>query len=394
MTQRIDLFVLGRQPTAVTSCGDDKWGDWRPHLAMILSNSTSKSGNNSSELDKKSIVTLGDTLSARGFLLAAHFCYLVAQVEFGNYSNKASKLVLLSSSSSLSFDAFATNEAIQCTEVYEYARQLAAPEFMIPSFQSYKFLYATRLAEHGRPAEALQYCEAVGNILAKSASTYSSSLIDQVYQLGSMLKYSDPQFLTENDGTSLGDPSWLTALEAAVKAAQADYSPVIGTEKLSFEQQPTEPESLPPTSTDYSSYQQQPHGQYGDQQNAQQQQQQQQQQYYHPASSVQQQPYYDPQSSGQQQLQQQNYSEDSHAHQQQQPSEQESNPYSSNAGQDYSSYGSSQYNPGYSWQQPQQTQQQQQQQQPWNHGEINAANGAVTDYWNPSNNNLVSHFSF
>jgi hypothetical protein len=222
--------------------------------------------------------------------------------------------------------------------------------------------------------------------LAKSASTYSPSFIDQVYQLGSMLKYSDPQFLTENDGTSLGDPSWLTGLETAIKAAQADYSPVIGTEKLTFEaqQQPTEPESLPPTSTDYSSYQQQPHGgQYGDQQqNAQQQ-----QQYYNPTTAnVQQQPYYDPQSSGQQQLQQQNYSEDSHVHQQQQqPSEQESNPYSSIAGQDYNSYGSSQYNPSYSWQQPQQ-----QQQQPWNHGEMNAANGAVTDYWNPSNNNLVS----
>jgi hypothetical protein len=52
----------------------------------------------------------------------------------------------------------------------------------------------------------------------------------------------------------------------------------IGTEKLTLEQQqqPTEPESLLPTSTDYSSYKQQSRGgQYGDQQqNAQQQQQQ------------------------------------------------------------------------------------------------------------------------
>ncbi|KAI9564384.1 hypothetical protein GHT06_008123 [Daphnia sinensis] len=381
--QTLYQLMSGRQPTAVTSCGDDKWGDWRPHLAMILSNSTSKSGSNSSELDKKSIVTLGDTLSARGFLLAAHFCYLVAQVEFGNYSNKASKLVLLSSSSSLSFDGFATNEAIQCTEVYEYARQLAAPEFTIPSFQSYKFLYATRLAEHGRPVEALQYCEAVGNVLVKYASTYSPSLIDQVYQLGSMLKYSDPQFLTENDGTSLGDPSWLTALEAAAKTAQADYSPTISGEKLTPEQQRTEPESLPP-STDYSSYQQQPHGQqYGEQQQNTQQQQQPQQQFYQP-SSVQQPAYYDQQSGGQQQ--QQNYSEDSNVHQQQQQqaNDQQSNSYPSMSGQDFNAYGSSQYNPSYSWQQPQQ-----QQQQPWSYGETSAANGAPqTDYWNPSSNNL------
>ena len=77
---------------------------------MILSNSTSKP-----ELDKKSIVTLGDSLAAKGYVLAAHFCYLVAQVEFGDYSNKSSKLVLLSSSTAQSFEKFATNEAIQCT---------------------------------------------------------------------------------------------------------------------------------------------------------------------------------------------------------------------------------------------------------------------------------------
>ena len=36
---------------------DERWGDWRPHLAMILSNQTAKH-----ELDRKSICTLGDTL--------------------------------------------------------------------------------------------------------------------------------------------------------------------------------------------------------------------------------------------------------------------------------------------------------------------------------------------
>lgn len=36
---------------------DDKWGDWRPHLAMILSNTSSRP-----EIDHKAIMTLGDTL--------------------------------------------------------------------------------------------------------------------------------------------------------------------------------------------------------------------------------------------------------------------------------------------------------------------------------------------
>ena len=36
---------------------DDKWGDWRPHLAMILANQSQRP-----DVDRKSIVTLGDTL--------------------------------------------------------------------------------------------------------------------------------------------------------------------------------------------------------------------------------------------------------------------------------------------------------------------------------------------
>ena len=203
--------IAGRQPIAVTSCCDDKWGDWRPHLAMILSNSSSKS-----ELDKKSILTLGDTLSSRGFLFASHFCYIVAQMDFGYYSNKTSKVVLLSSSAAQPFDLFATSEAIQCTEVYEYARQLASPDYVIPSFQSYKVLYANRLAEHGRCAEALQYCEAVATTLTKDPTFYPVSMMKQVAELGSMLKFSDPQLLTETDGSSLGDAPWLTALRDVI----------------------------------------------------------------------------------------------------------------------------------------------------------------------------------
>ena len=34
-------MMSGRQPIAVKECADSSWGDWRPHLAMILSNSKS-----------------------------------------------------------------------------------------------------------------------------------------------------------------------------------------------------------------------------------------------------------------------------------------------------------------------------------------------------------------
>lgn len=45
------------------ACANEKWGDWRPHLAMMLSNPTSDS-----EFDKQAIITLGDSLGRSGFL--------------------------------------------------------------------------------------------------------------------------------------------------------------------------------------------------------------------------------------------------------------------------------------------------------------------------------------
>jgi hypothetical protein len=72
---------------------------------------------------------------ARGSLHASHFCYLMAQLEFGLFSRKSSKIVLLGSSHLKPFVEFATNEAIQMTEIYIYARQLAENEFNVPQFQ-------------------------------------------------------------------------------------------------------------------------------------------------------------------------------------------------------------------------------------------------------------------
>ena len=38
------------------------------------------------------MVTLGDTLAARGQLYAAQFCYIVSAVEFGTFNKKSSKV--------------------------------------------------------------------------------------------------------------------------------------------------------------------------------------------------------------------------------------------------------------------------------------------------------------
>ena len=94
------------------------------------------------------MTTLGDSLLAKGQLYAAQFCYIVSVAEWGTFAKKGSKLVLLCAQVSISqnlghhhllyqvgdltVDQFATTEAIQCTEVFEFVRRLADPDFCMP----------------------------------------------------------------------------------------------------------------------------------------------------------------------------------------------------------------------------------------------------------------------
>ncbi|XP_061183855.1 uncharacterized protein LOC133192032 isoform X3 [Saccostrea echinata] len=201
--QTLFQLMSCRQPAAVTCVVDEKWGDWRPHLAMILSNPTGR------DIDKKSIMTLGDTLASKGFLHASHFCYMMAQVNFGSYQKKTAKMVLVGSNHSLPLSEFSTNEAIQCTEIYEYANSLGNPSYYTVNFQSFKFLYACRLAENGFAQEALQYCEAISRVILHSPTLFQPILVKLVFELGDRLKYFDPQKLHSTEDE---DPYWLQQL--------------------------------------------------------------------------------------------------------------------------------------------------------------------------------------
>ncbi|KAK0152425.1 Protein transport protein Sec16A [Merluccius polli] len=128
--QTVYQLMSGRMPASAISCGEEKWGDWRPHLAMVLSNLT-----HTLDLDTRTITTMGDTLASKGLVDAAHFCYMMAQVGLGVYTKKSTKMVLVGSNHSLPFYQFATNEAIQRTEAYEYAQSLGSQSCSLPNFQ-------------------------------------------------------------------------------------------------------------------------------------------------------------------------------------------------------------------------------------------------------------------
>ncbi|KAG8447520.1 hypothetical protein GDO86_014863 [Hymenochirus boettgeri] len=205
--QTVYQLLSGRMPAAATCCGDEKWGDWRPHLAMVLSNLTSNV-----DVPARTMTTMGDTLASRGLMDAAHFCYLMAQVGFGVYTKKSTKLVLIGSNHSLSFAKFASNEAIQRTEAYEYAQSLGTQSFALPNIQVFKFIYACRLAEHGLSAQAFHYCEVISKTILRHPSCYSPVLISQLLKVSSHLRFFDPQLKEKPEQEQFIDPFWLQHL--------------------------------------------------------------------------------------------------------------------------------------------------------------------------------------
>ncbi|XP_074545957.1 protein transport protein Sec16A isoform X3 [Halichoeres trimaculatus] len=205
--QTVYQLMSGRMPASATCCGEEKWGDWRPHLAMVLSNLT-----HTLDLDTRTITTMGDTLASKGLIDAAHFCYLMAQVGLGVFTKKSTKMVLIGSNHSLPFNQFATNEAIQRTEAYEYAQSLGSLPCSLPNFQVFKLIYACRLAEAGLSAQAFHYCEVISKTVLMQPSYYSPVFISQIIQMSEKLRFFDPQLKEKPEQELFNEPEWLIHL--------------------------------------------------------------------------------------------------------------------------------------------------------------------------------------
>ncbi|XP_017347862.1 protein transport protein Sec16A isoform X2 [Ictalurus punctatus] len=205
--QTVYQLMSGRMPASATCCGDEKWGDWRPHLAMVLSNLT-----HALDLDTRTISTMGDTLASKGLLDAAHFCYLMAQVGFGVFTKKSTKMVLIGSNHSLPFVRFCSTEAIQRTEAYEYAQSLGSQPHSLPNFQVFKFIYACRLAEAGLCAQAFHYCEVISRALLTLPNHHSPVFISQLIQMSERMRFFDPQLKEKPEQELFQEPDWLLHL--------------------------------------------------------------------------------------------------------------------------------------------------------------------------------------
>ncbi|KAH0644164.1 hypothetical protein KY284_032048 [Solanum tuberosum] len=150
--------------------------DWEENLAVITANRTKD--------DELVLIHLGDCLwKERSDIVAAHICYLVAEANFEQYSDTA-RLCLVGADHLKFPRTYASPEAIQRTEIYEYSKVLGNSQFILPPFQPYKLVYAHMLAEIGKISDALKYCQA----LSKSLKTGRTPETETLRQLVSSLE--------------------------------------------------------------------------------------------------------------------------------------------------------------------------------------------------------------
>ncbi|XVF73457.1 hypothetical protein PTKIN_Ptkin12aG0202700 [Pterospermum kingtungense] len=140
-------------PSQPGQIGVNMLDGWEENLAIITANRTKD--------DELVIIHLGDCLwKERGEVAAAHICYLVAEASFEPYSDGA-RLCLIGADHWNCPRTYVCPEAIQRTELYEYSKVLGNSQFLLLPFQPYKLIYAYMLAEVGKMADSLKYCQAI-----------------------------------------------------------------------------------------------------------------------------------------------------------------------------------------------------------------------------------------
>ncbi|OVA01146.1 Sec16 [Macleaya cordata] len=150
--------------------------DWEENLAVITANRTKG--------DELVILHLGDCLwKERGEVTAAHICYLVAEANFESFSDSA-RLCLIGADHWRFPRTYASPEAIQRTELYEYSTVLGNSQSVLLPFQPYKLIYAHMLAEVGKVSESLKYCHTI----LKSLKTGRAPEVEAWKQLVSSLE--------------------------------------------------------------------------------------------------------------------------------------------------------------------------------------------------------------
>ncbi len=123
-----------------------------------------------------------------------------------------------------SLECFATNEAIQITEISEYVQKLANPDFSMKTMSYYKFQYALRLLDYGYTHTSFHYLEELAKGITKKPSEVGTDydlepadMARQILHLCERLKYLDPSYTTrEGEMADMPDPEWLVQFRTVI----------------------------------------------------------------------------------------------------------------------------------------------------------------------------------
>ncbi|EDV28150.1 uncharacterized protein TRIADDRAFT_53450 [Trichoplax adhaerens] len=195
----------GQLPTAITNKRTINT-NWKSHLAMLLSNTTSNS-----KFDKDNIISLGNQLMQNGDIFAGQLCYLIAGVIPGRFDSEKKDFILVGQNSASKSLQYLDIVDIHRTEICEYIRSLQRPGDAFPKFQPYKFMYAALLSELGGKDEALQYLESLAYTIHSNPKLYSKSFIKCVANFASRATYFNPE---DSGNEDEDEPEWLANLHS------------------------------------------------------------------------------------------------------------------------------------------------------------------------------------
>ena len=162
---------------------------WRETLSLILSNRSAD--------DTKAMIALGRLLASYGRVEAAHICYIFSKSPglFGGPDDPQASITLLGVDHTKEPFTYGRDlNHVLLTEIYEFAFAVLTPSTIstiAPHLQAHKLHHAMVLAEYGYRDEALQYCDAIMNILkatTKPSPYYHGQLINSLDDLSSRLR--------------------------------------------------------------------------------------------------------------------------------------------------------------------------------------------------------------
>ncbi|KAF8334307.1 Sec23-binding domain of Sec16-domain-containing protein [Cantharellus anzutake] len=149
-----------------SSVSSEALSRWPETAATVISNFSS--GEHASTL-----TNLGDRLLSKGWIEAAHVCYLLSPQNspINGVGSPSGRVVLFGCENPATLKNISANyEPINLTEVVEFALSLAPSSGKdafagLPHLQAYKLARALQLAELGYIKEATKYCEAISSVM-------------------------------------------------------------------------------------------------------------------------------------------------------------------------------------------------------------------------------------